>query len=125
MDLMRCRHRISKFLLRREIYYPHPGNAWTGRHRDWLSGLRFTDRASELVLGDYLHAHDAMLARRDLLERALGEIAEASPWAQAIGRLRCLRGRGCAVFRVSGLCCHWGMRSSKWMRKTAMARVQL
>ena len=78
VDLMRCRHRISKFLLRREIYYPHPGNAWTGRHRDWLSGLRFADRSSELVLGDYLHAHDAMLARRELIERALGEIAEAS-----------------------------------------------
>ena len=92
VDLMRCRHRISKFLLRREIYYPHPGNAWTGRHRDWLSGLRFADRSSELVLGDYLHAHDAMLARRELIERALGEIAEASPWAGAIGRLRCLRG---------------------------------
>ena len=81
VDLMRCRHRISKFLLRREIYYPLPGNAWTGRHRDWLSGLRFADRASELVLVDYLHAHDSMIARRDQLERELGELADASPWA--------------------------------------------
>lgn len=92
VDLMRCRHRISKFLLRREVYYPHPGNAWTGRHRDWLSGLRFADRASELVLVDYLHAHDAMIARRDQLERELGELADASPWAETINHLRCLRG---------------------------------
>ena len=41
VDLMRCRHRISKFLLRRELYYPTGGNAWTGRHRDWLSKVDF------------------------------------------------------------------------------------
>lgn len=33
-----------------------------------------------------------MIARRDQLEGALGDIAEHSPWAQLIGRLRCLRG---------------------------------
>ena len=33
-----------------------------------------------------------MLARRERLERALGELAEASPWAATINRLRCLRG---------------------------------
>ena len=39
-----------------------------------------------------LHAHDSMLARRERLERALGELAEASPWAGTINRLRRLRG---------------------------------
>ena len=76
VDLMRCRHRISKFLLRRELYYPHPGNAWTGRHRDWLTSLRFDDEASELTFVDMLHAHDSMLGRRERLERALAELAE-------------------------------------------------
>ena len=92
VDLMRCRHRISKFLLRRELYYPHAGQAWTGRHRDWLATLRFADDASEIVFQDALCAHDTMLARRDRLERALAELAEQSAWAQTIGRLRCLRG---------------------------------
>jgi transposase len=92
VDLMRVRHRISKFLLRRELYYPAAGGAWTGRHRDWLSSLHFDDAASEIVLQDALHSHDWMLARRDQLERALGELAEHSPWAQTISRLRCLRG---------------------------------
>lgn len=92
VDLMRCRHRISKFLLRRELYYPHTGSAWTGLHRDWLVGLRFDDQASELTFEDMLHAHDSMLARRARLERCLGELAEASPWAETIHRLRCLRG---------------------------------
>jgi transposase len=92
VDLMRCRHRVNKFLLRRELYYPKPGGAWTGLHRDWLASLRFDDAASELTFEDMLHAHDSMLARRTRLERALGELAEASPWAGTINRLRCLRG---------------------------------
>jgi transcription elongation factor GreA len=32
-DLMRARHRLSKFLLRREIYYQGPAAAWTQKHR--------------------------------------------------------------------------------------------
>lgn len=92
VDLMRCRHRISKFLLRRELYYPSDGGAWTGRHRDWLSTLHFRDEPSEIVLQDALHAHDWMIARRDQLERSLGRLADDSPWAETIGRLRCLRG---------------------------------
>jgi transposase len=92
VDLMRCRHRISKFLLRRELYYPTGGGAWTGRHRDWLSTLHFDDTASEIVLQDALSAHDWMIARRDQLERSLQELAEHSPWAETINRLRCLRG---------------------------------
>ena len=32
-DLMRARHRIGKFLLRREIYYEGPAVAWTLRYR--------------------------------------------------------------------------------------------
>lgn len=92
VDLMRCRHRLSKFLLRRELYYPQPGNAWTSRHRDWLAQLRFADDASEIVFQDALCAHDTLRARRDRLERSLGELAERSAWADTIGRLRCLRG---------------------------------
>ena len=91
-DLMRARHRIGKFLLRREIYFPGRARAWTREHPVWLAGLRFDDRPSELVFGDYLHAHDVLLARRDTLDRAIDQIATQSPWAQTIGRLRCLHG---------------------------------
>ena len=91
-DLMRARHRIAKFLLRREIYFTGRGKAWTRAYRVWLAGLRFDDRPSALAFADYLHAHDVLLARRDTLDRAIDEIAIASPWAQIIGRLRCLHG---------------------------------
>src|SRR4051795_2668825 len=35
-DLMRARHRIGKFLLRREIYVPGRARSWTREHRTWL-----------------------------------------------------------------------------------------
>lgn len=106
-DLMRARHRISKFLLRRELHYPGNGRGrggrnWTGHHRDWLVGLGFSDRASELTFCDYLHAHDALIARRDGLDQALAEIAGDCPWTETVARLRCLR--GVDTLTALGLC---------------------
>ena len=103
VDLMRTRHRISKLLLRRERYFPGPGRAWTHRHRDWLSGLRFPDQASQVVLSDYLHAHDVLLARRERVEAELFELALASPFANTVRNLRCLR--GIDTLSAVGLCC--------------------
>lgn len=92
IDLMRTRHRISKFLLRRGLGYPGPGKNWTKRHRDWLVGLRFEDRPTEVVYADMLHAHDHLLARRERLEDAISDAVPTSPWAAQIAHLRCLRG---------------------------------
>ena len=39
VDLMRCRHRLSKLLLRHGIRF-EDGDAWTDRHRQWLSDGR-------------------------------------------------------------------------------------
>jgi transposase len=39
VDLMRCRHRLSKLLLRHGIRFDD-GPAWTQRHRDWLRRSR-------------------------------------------------------------------------------------
>src|ERR1700678_4321716 len=36
VDLMRCRHRLSKLLLRHGIRFDD-GDAWTARHRQWLA----------------------------------------------------------------------------------------
>ena len=70
---MRARHRIGKFLLRREIYYDGPAVAWTLKYRSWLTSVRFADAASRATMADYLHAHDVLIARRGQVE------AEASP----------------------------------------------
>src|SRR5215203_2885620 len=38
VDLMRCRHRLCKLLLRHGIRFEE-GRAWTERHRAWLAGI--------------------------------------------------------------------------------------
>jgi transposase len=105
-DLMRARHRLGKFLLRREIYYEGPAAAWTRKHRAWLASLRFADRASQLTMADYLHAHDLLLARRDRIEAELEQLAASSPWTVTIARLRCLR--GIDTLSALGLCAEIG-----------------
>ena len=91
-DLMACRHRISKLLLRRGLVWAGPGSTWSQRHLSWLSRVRFDDRLVELVCSEHLACHEVLLARRDRLERAIDERAEAGPWSGLVGRLRCLRG---------------------------------
>ena len=105
-DLMRARHRLGKFLLRREIYYDRPGEPWGRKHRIWLASLRFKDRASQLTMADYMHAHDVLLARRDRIEAELEQLASESIFAQTIARLRCLRGIN--TLSALGICAEVG-----------------
>jgi transposase len=91
-DLMRARHRLSKFLVRQELVYAGPGNPWTTMHRRWLGRLRFADPASTATFVDYLAAVEALTERRSALERALEQLAPASPFADTVARLRCFRG---------------------------------
>jgi transposase len=105
-DLMRARHRLGKFLLRREIYYDRPGAPWGRKHRIWLASLRFADRASQLTMADYLHAHDVLIARRDRIEAELEQLATASMFAKPIARLRCLRGIN--TLSALGICAEIG-----------------
>ena len=91
-DLMRCRHRISKLLLRRDCLWSGPGHAWTQHHLKWVSTLRFEDPLVDMVLGEHLAHHEALLARRDRLDGLLADQAEHGDHAAGIARLRCLRG---------------------------------
>src|SRR5919108_1689792 len=86
--------------------FPAAARAWTGRYRDWLSGLRFEDRAWEVCFADYPHAPDVPLARRDGLDRALAELAGDCPWSATVGPPRCLR-------RVDTLTAG-GLRAAVW-----------
>jgi transposase len=105
-DLMRARHRIGKFLLRREIYYEGPAVPWTLKYRSWLTSIRFADQASRATLADYLHAHDVLIARRDQVEAELAKLALSAPCAPTIARLRCLR--GIDTLTALGLCAEIG-----------------
>ena len=54
VDLMRCRHRLSKLLLRHGIRFDD-GRAWTDRHRAWLATITLDWPAAQarLVLRAY------------------------------------------------------------------------
>ncbi|MGO9791013.1 MAG: IS110 family transposase, partial [Solirubrobacteraceae bacterium] len=86
VDLMRARHRIGKLLLRREIYWEGPGEAWSRKHRSWLTSVRFADHASQATLADYLHAHDVLIARRDQVEADLAKLALSASCADTVAR---------------------------------------
>ena len=105
IDLQRARHRLGNFLLRREIYW-EGGEAWTRRHRSWLTSIRFADHASQATLADYLHAHDVLIARGDQVEADLALLGVSAPCALAVARLRCLR--GIDTLSALGLCSEIG-----------------
>jgi transposase len=105
-DLMRARHRLGKLLLRHDIAFDGPGSTWTQAHRAWLARLDLGDRGGQVTLLDYLGAIDALLVRRDALERAIDELVPGSPWAPTIARLRCLG--GIDTLSAVGLCAEIG-----------------
>lgn len=90
-DLMRCRHRLSKLLLRHGIVYSG-GQAWTGAHETWLRGQRFAQRGIQLAFDADLEAMLLTLQRRDRLDKAITEMAADSEYTALVHRLGCLRG---------------------------------
>jgi transposase len=105
VDLMRCRHRLSKLLLRHGIRYDD-GTAWTQRHRDWLIKVTLEWPAAQATLLDARGAIDALTHRREQLEREVIAMIPDSPWQVQIGRLRCLR--GVDTLTAVGLCAEIG-----------------
>jgi transposase len=105
VDLMRCRHRLSKLLLRHGIRF-EDGRAWTQRHRDWLATVSLKWPAAQMTLVDIQGAIDALCHRREQLEREILQILPSSPWAVQTGRLRCLR--GIDTLTAVGLCAEVG-----------------
>ncbi len=93
-DELRARHRLGKFLLRRGCRAPEGVRAWTKRHSEWLSGLRFERVPQEVVFIDYQHEVDHAEQRLVRLERAIDEAVERVPASQraVIDGLQALRG---------------------------------
>ncbi|MDQ6804319.1 MAG: IS110 family transposase [Actinomycetota bacterium] len=105
MDLMRCRHRLSKLLLRHGIRFDD-GHAWTDRHRQWLNEIVLQWPAAQATLLDARGAIDALAVRRDGLEREIVGMLPGSPWRGQVGVLRCLR--GIDTLSAVGLCAEVG-----------------
>lgn len=105
-DLMRARHRLSKFCLRRGERFAGPGKNWTRAHRRWLAQLGFDDPASSTAFADYLAAVESLTQRRVTLDEAIGRLWPDSPHAETIARLRCFR--GVDTLTAAGVCAEVG-----------------
>jgi transposase len=103
-DLMRARHRLSKFLLRRGQRY-QDGHAWTPKHARWLRSLAF-EGCAQATFADYCSSVELLARRRSTLLVALEQTAPGCSHAPTIGRLRCFR--GIETLTAAGLCAETG-----------------
>lgn len=104
-DLMRARHRLSKFLLRRDQRYEN-GKAWTRAHQRWLSALGFDDACLHATFADYLTSVELLAGRRATLFEVLEAQIPHCSHAPAVARLRCFR--GIDTLTAAGLCAEVG-----------------
>jgi transposase len=104
-DLTRARHRLSKFLLRRDLRYA-AGGTWTQKHLHWIAQQTFDDLSARMTCAEYLNAVRVLMARRDLLEKTLDEVLPTTPYADTIYRLRTFR--GIDTLTAFGLCAEIG-----------------
>ena len=91
-DLMRARHRLGVFVMRRGERYSGSGNNWQPKHMSWLRALRFEDACSRATFDEYLDAVELLTSRKAALVRALEQQVPRSSHAPMVARLRCFRG---------------------------------
>jgi transposase len=92
-DQLRCRHRLSKFLLRQGRRYPE-AKKWTGKFMDWAKAQRFDSGAQQAVLSDYVGEVERVAERITRLEQAIDDAVEQLPSTPkaVIAALQALRG---------------------------------
>jgi transposase len=105
-ELMSARHRVGKLLLRHDVRFDGAERNWTQAHLRWLAGVRFEQAGTQAAFEDYRGAVDALLVRREQVERAITELLPLSPHAQTARRLMCLR--GIDTLTAAGLCAEIG-----------------
>ena len=89
-DLMRCRHRVSKLLLRHGRVYDR--KAWTQAHARWLAAQSFEQPNTELAFIDNLAAADGLVARKQALDERLSRVALEPELWPLVSRFRAFRG---------------------------------
>jgi transposase len=107
IDRTRCRHRLSKFLLRHgEVY--RGGMQWTMNHETWLRQLRFEDAALSQTYSHYRAIVGGLDAHLGAVESDLKLYLEQGPFAQAVTRLSAYRGVSeLGALTLSAEVCDW------------------
>ena len=91
-DLIRCRHRLLKMLVRRGHVFNGTKGLWSLAHRSWLDGLVFDNPTDQVVVAEYKLAIEQTERRLRALERELEKAAEQPLYAEHVSWLRCFRG---------------------------------
>jgi transposase len=92
IDLLRARHRLSKFLLRHGRRFTTTKTAWTTRHRQWLQDQHWPLPALAQTHRAYVRAVDEALARLQMVDAHLQDLLTLEPLRARVDRLRCFRG---------------------------------
>lgn len=92
-DLLRAKHRLSKFLLR-GCWPPIGVRNWSKRYFTWLHQLEFQHLPDRAVFADYLAEVNAGGERVKRLESALHQCAQSSSQVALIRALQAFRGIG-------------------------------
>ncbi len=107
IDRTRCRHRLSKFLLRHgEVF--REGTAWTMAHERWLISRHFEDRALEQTYSHYRAIVADLDAHLSAVESDLKCYLERGPFAEPVARLSAYRGvTELGALALSAEVCDW------------------
>lgn len=92
VDLLRSRHRLTKFLLRRHCIYRQTKHHWGTRHWAWLEELRFDDPVSQATFDSYMLSVRQLEERQQQLDAQLAEFGGQDPYREPVGWLRCFKG---------------------------------
>jgi len=92
VDLVRAKHRLSKFLLRQGAAAPAGVHAWSARWESWLNVVAFRHRPDQFVFEDYRATVRSAEHRVKRLEAELREVAKDSRHAPLIAALQAIRG---------------------------------
>lgn len=91
-DLLRTRHRLATFLLRRACIYSLTRRKWGQPYRAWLAGLKFEHAPDQVTLADYVTGIEQLEQRVAGLDQQLAALAEQVPYRDPVAWLRCFRG---------------------------------
>lgn len=91
-DVLRARHRLSKFLLRHGRRFTGTKKAWSKRHDAWLRAQTWALPALDQTHQAYRRGVEEAVARLRDVEADLRQLLDLEPLRSRVRRLRCFRG---------------------------------
>jgi len=91
LDLKRAKQQLLKFLLRYGHRY-ETNRYWTGRHRQWMKGINFSQPMHKETFETYNARILELEERLVLMDARIVEIAQSERYQKTVNILRCFKG---------------------------------